>query len=201
MRGPNVTAGYWNDPRRTESVLDSLGWFHTGDLGELTPAGLKLMCRADGLFKLNNGEKVPSLAVENCLTLTSHWIQNAVAVGAGESFVGALLFPNFRALRDWAFRCGRVMDSPEAFARDQEVQHLLRAEIARHAADLPQKYLTVKAAAVIPAELTLEAGQLTPSMKVVRHKVMEDFAPWVDALYHPDRNLPLRPFITSLKEA
>ncbi len=183
VRGPNVMKGYFNDPERTAQAVDDYGWFHTGDMGEITPLGLKIICRVDGLFKLNNGEKVSSMMVENALTATSRFIEQAVALGMGRDFIGALLFPNMRNLRSWADEQGIDGTLDEAFFLRPEVRDLFRQEVEEQNLKLGAGYLRVKAFAILPRELTLEAGQLTPSMKVVRRRVLEEHEDVVKAIY------------------
>ncbi len=183
VRGPNVMKGYFNDPERTAQVLDDYGWFHTGDVGEITPLGLRIICRVDGLFKLNNGEKVSSMMVENALTATSRFIEQAVAVGMGKDFIGALLFPNLRNLRSWAQERQIAGELDAAFFARPDVHQLFRDEVKHQNEKLGAGYLRVKAFTVLPRELTLESGELTPSMKVVRRRVLEQHEDLVKAIY------------------
>lgn len=183
VRGPNVMQGYFKDKERTEQALDDYGWFHTGDLGEITPMGLRIICRVDGLFKLNNGEKVSSMLVENTLTATSRYIEQAVAVGMGKDFIGALIFPNMRNLRSWADQEGVAGKMDEAFFLRPDVRDLFKSEVLEHSAKLGAGYLKVKAFSVLAKELSLEAGELTPSMKVIRRRVLEEHDDIVKAIY------------------
>jgi long-subunit acyl-CoA synthetase (AMP-forming) len=187
VRGPNLMKGYFRDEERTAEVIDELGWFHTGDLGELCADGLRMICRIDGLFKLTNGEKVSSMMVENAVTLTSQWIQHALAVGSGEDFVAALIFPNFRNLERWAKSQGRELPTGEALARDKSVQELVATEITSNMADFQPKYMRVGAFTIIPKELSIEDGEITPSMKVIRHEVLAKYQEWWEAIYRPGK--------------
>jgi|Deesub1362B_J571_1020462.scaffolds.fasta_scaffold02261_4 long-subunit acyl-CoA synthetase (AMP-forming) len=188
VRGPNVMRGYFRNRERTARAIDPYGWFHTGDLGEITTYGLRMICRVDGLFKLSNGEKVSSMMVENCLTITSQWIQHAVAVGDGEEHVAALVFPNMRNLQSWAEQRGRRLPVGWDLARDPEVQNLIRQEIQKNMADFSPKYMRVKSFVIVPKELSLEDGELTPTMKVIRNRVVKKYQGWIDAIYRPSRH-------------
>jgi long-chain acyl-CoA synthetase len=200
VRGPNLMKGYFRDPERTAQAIDELGWFHTGDLGELCDAGLCMTCRQDGLFKLSNGEKVSCMLVENAVTISSQWIQFALAVGAGEGFVAALVFPNFRGLERWAQRRGRPLPRGTALSRDPEVQDLVAAEIRGSMRDFQPKYMRVKAFAIIPKELSIEDGEITPSMKVVRHHVVAKFRDCWEAIYRPEQHAQRRAEVVTLEE-
>ena len=184
VRGPNVMQGYYRDKEGTEQAIDAQGWFRTGDLGELTPPGLRLICRRDGLFKLTNGEKVPSMMVENSLVSTSHYVDHALAVGTGKAYVAALLFPNVRNLQSWAVENGLHGELEDHFFHRPEVLDLFREEVEEQNLRLGPGYLRVKAFAVVPQELTLERGELTPSMKVCRCRVLEQCEDLVKAIYH-----------------
>jgi len=190
-RGPNLMKGYFKDPERTSRVIDHMGWFHTGDLGELCEAGLKMTCRVDGMFKLTNGEKVSSMMVENCMTITSQWIQHALAIGSGEDFVGALVFLNHPNIRRWAEGKGRQLPSGWDLSKDAELQQLVAEEIVTNMAEFQPKYMRIKSFAIVPGELSLEGGELTPTMKVIRHRVLEKYQEWCEAIYrpgeHPDK--------------
>lgn len=183
VRGPNVMKGYFNDPERTAQAVDDYGWFHTGDLGEITPLGLRIICRVDGLFKLNNGEKVSSMMIENALTATSRFVEQVVTVGMGKDFIGALIFPNLRNLRSWADQQGMEGALDEAFLGRREVRELFRDEVRQQNDKLGAGYLRVKAFAILSQELTLEKGELTPSMKVVRRRVLEQHDDLIKAIY------------------
>ncbi|MCK4412685.1 MAG: AMP-binding protein [Candidatus Eisenbacteria sp.] len=185
VRGPNLMKGYFRDPERTAQVIDELGWLHTGDLGELCDAGLRMTCRKDGLFKLSNGEKVSCMLVENAVTISSQWIQFALAVGAGEDFVGALVFPNFPNLERWAQSNGCRLPEGRALSRDRAVQELVATEMSGSMSDFQPKYMRVKAFTIIPKELSIEDGEITPSMKVIRHHVVAKYREWWERIYCP----------------
>lgn len=188
VKGPNVMKGYYKDPEKTGKAIDHYGWLHTGDMGELTEYGLKLHYRRDGMFKLSNGEKVSSALVENALTATSHWIGHAVVFGSGENFVSAFLFPNFRQLEEWAKSDNRSLPEGWELSKDKEIQRLFLQEVEENMAEIQPPYLRVKAFVIIPEELTIENGCLTPSMKVVRHQVLEKYNDWVHTIFRPSKH-------------
>ena len=199
VRGPNLMKGYFRDPERTAEVIDDLGWFHTGDLGELRADGLRMICRMDGLFKLTNGEKVSCMLVENAVTLTSQWIQHALAVGAGEDFVAALVFPNLRNLNRWAQDKGKPLPDAGLLAQHKQVQALVADEIRSNMADFQPKYMRVKAFVIVPEELSIENGEITPSMKVIRHEVLAKYQDWWDTIYRPAKHPDKRPCVVAIQ--
>ncbi len=179
VKGPNVMKGYFREPALTRAAFDRRGWFRTGDLGAVMPEGLRIICRRDGVFKLLNGEKVASMPVEEALTLGSGRIQHAVAVGEGRDFTALLLFP----------ASGDI--PPED----------LRTEVEAAVRPWASTYAEVKAAAVVPRELSLAEGELTPTLKVVRRRVIQRCAEWLEAIYRPRRHPRLQRHILRLGDA
>jgi long-subunit acyl-CoA synthetase (AMP-forming) len=188
FKGPNLMKGYFKDEERTNRSIDKLGWFHTGDLGELCGEGLKITCRVDDLFKLSNGEKISSMLIENRMTITSQLVQHALAVGSGENFVGALVFLNMPAINRWAASKGLTLPTGWDLSRNREIQELVAAEIANNMADFQPKYMRVKAFVIAPSDLSLDAGELTPTMKVIRHRVLDKYKDWVEAIFRPENH-------------
>jgi len=174
VKGPNVMKGYFRRPALTRRAFDARGWFHTGDLGEMTPAGLRIICRKDGVFKLLNGLKVPSLPIEEALTLSSPHIAYTVAMGQGRDHAAVLVFPEAGVL-------------PACRRGGREIMRRLRVEIEAGLRPFVGTAWEVRAAAVICEELSMEAGELTPTQKIVRRTVLERFHRWEEAIYHPRR--------------
>ncbi len=198
-RGPNIMKGYYKDKERTDKIIDHMGWLHTGDLGELVDDGLKIVCRVDNLFKLSNGEKVSSMLVENAMTIKSQWVQHALAVGAGKDFVGALVFLNHPNLKRWSEKTGKDLTSGWEIAQDKDLQKLVASEITENMTDFQPKYMRVKSFVIIPKDLTIEAGDLTPTMKVKRHIILDKYQEWWEALYNPAENPDKKPYIVNLQ--
>ncbi|MCP4154767.1 MAG: long-chain fatty acid--CoA ligase, partial [bacterium] len=188
VKGPNIMKGYHKKPEKTEQAIDHYGWLHTGDMGELTDYGLKLNARRDGLFKLSNGERVSSQAVENALTAKSHMVSQAVAVGRGENYVAALLFPNLRNLKKWTTDNNKTQGLEWEIAEDKELQEMFHREIEDDMKNFQPHYARVKAYVIVPEELTIENGCLTPSMKMIRHHVIKKYGEWIDACFRPSKH-------------
>lgn len=183
VRGPNVMLGYHKDPKRTSAVLDPAGWFHTGDFGTITRGGLMLQGRIDGMFKLTTGQMVLSQNVESALC-SSPFIQYAVALGSGMDYVGAVVYPNFRILERFASE--RRLRVPHGrLGHHPAVRRRLEDEVRRAAAAIPEKYARPRAFVVAHEEPTFRNGEITPTLKVVRSKVVERYAPMVRAIFKP----------------
>ena len=186
VRGPQVMRGYHGVP--STDVLSDDGWLRTGDLGEWTPHGLRLLGRKDGVFKLQNGEKVASAGVEARILAATPLIEQALVLGRGQPFVTALCWLSEPAARRWLE--DRSLD---AAAAPWEVPELRRAIVeALQAANqvAPIGYERVRRVALVKEPLALADGQLTPTLKVVRGTVTSRHASLVAALLDEARAHP-----------
>lgn len=173
VKGPNVMEGYLDDEEATAHVIDEDGWFHSGDLGEFTKEGLRILGRKDGAFKLTTGEKVHPQRIENVLVNESPYIGLAMVLGSGQDYVGAAIFPAMNALRDWADRKGISRDN---LLESPAVKELFAEELSRINPHIEVKYQRISRAVLIAGEPSLANGELTPSGKVVRRTVIDHHA-------------------------
>jgi long-chain acyl-CoA synthetase len=185
VKGPNVMEGYLDDEEATAHVIGADGWFRTGDLGEFTREGLRILGRKDGAFKLTTGEMVHPQRVENVLVNESLYIGTAVVVGSGRDFVGALIFPDMSRLRGWA----QARGIPEAALADDPphpaLLELFASELERINPLIEPKYARIRRAVLADREPSMDRGELTPSAKVVRKVVLDAFRPRLEALFDP----------------
>jgi long-chain acyl-CoA synthetase len=176
-RGPNVMRGYWNKPAETAEVLVD-GWFHTGDIGQLDGAGyLTITDRKKDLLVTAGGKKVAPQPIEARLKANA-LVAEAMVVGDRRRFPAALIVPNFRVLGDRLGALGRADGSRDELVRRADVVSLYEEIVAALNRDLAQ-FEQLKRVALLPAEFTIESGELTPTLKV-RRKVVE--ARWKDAI-------------------
>ena len=177
VRGPNVMAGYYKNDEATKAVLPGDGWFHTGDLGELAGSALRLVGRKDRVFKMLNAEKVIPTDIENRLAGMNKYIRHVIVTGDGRDFVAALVFPDF-------FRIAEEFGDDHT-AAEHAVKESLRETILEFNRTHPVRYEHVTACALISKELTIEDGELTPSLKVRVRNVLSRAADYVEAVYEP----------------
>src|SRR5262249_16943355 len=130
-----------------------------------------------------NGEKVPSAEIEGVLVSVSKYVERAVAVGRGHDYVVALLVPQEKELRAWAAGKRLSCENWEAFLASDPVRALLQEDVPKANQRLDTKYYRVRKFYLVPRALTLEKGELTPTSKVCRQRVMENFAPVIAAMY------------------
>jgi long-chain acyl-CoA synthetase len=168
VQGPQVMRGYHHRPEDTAKVLQD-GWFRTGDLGEWTPNGLKLSGRLDGVFKLENGEKVSAGEVEARVLAATPLLEQAVVLGRAQPFVTALCWISTTAAQK--FLEERGLEPPQTMPELVQIPELRRAIVeALQSANLlaPVYYERVRRVALVAEIPTLDTGELTPTLKMVR---------------------------------
>jgi long-chain acyl-CoA synthetase len=181
-RGPNVMRGYFNKPAETRAVLGEDGWFKTGDVGELDAEGnLRITDRKKELFKTSGGKYLAPQPIEQCVK-RSRFVNQVVLVGNGRKFPAALIVPNWTELRAYAEFKGLDARTPEELCRDERVLDLMRRQVETQCADL-SRYERVKRIALLPTELSVEGGEMTPTLKVKRRVVDQKYREVIDHLY------------------
>jgi long-subunit acyl-CoA synthetase (AMP-forming) len=168
VRGPQVMRGYRQHPAETARALEG-GWFHTGDLGEWTPFGLQLHGRADGVFKLENGEKVSAGDVEARILASTPLLEHAVALGNGQPFVTALCWIAPGPARRWLL--DRELDVPASLPELSRVPELRRAIVeALQAGNLMAgaPFERVNRVGLVSEAPAVGTGEMTPSLMMVR---------------------------------
>jgi long-chain acyl-CoA synthetase len=186
-RGPNVMLGYYLRPDLTAATLDSEGWLHTGDVGDFDGEFLKITDRKKEIFKTSGGKYVAPQQVENKFK-ESPYIAQIMVVGENHKFPAALIVPNFAALADaLGIQDGAPAERGQMLHRP-EVKRLFDAEVTRLNTNFG-RYLQVKKYALLPAELSVANGELTPTMKLRRKRIAERYAETIAGLYAGEEQL------------
>ncbi|MCK6640279.1 MAG: AMP-binding protein [Bacteroidia bacterium] len=182
VKGPNVMVGYYKNDEANKDIFTDDGWYRTGDVGEITPNGLKLISRKDRIFKLSNGEKVIPSDLEKAIELKCHYVQYAVVAGGGEEYPVALIFPNKKLLTnpDYQLSPEEGCFCPRSL---NELGRCLTGCLAKANESIGQKFSKVKSAAVIMDELSLDSNTLTPSIKVAPKNVVAKYKAHLHNLY------------------
>ncbi|MCY4599511.1 MAG: long-chain fatty acid--CoA ligase [Acidobacteria bacterium] len=180
-RGPNLMRGYYGKPEATaEAIRD--GWFHTGDIGRFDDGGyLVITDRKKELLVTAGGKNIAPQPVEQ--RLKQHvLVAEAVLIGDRRPYVTALLMPDFAAL---AAALGEPpADDREALLGRSDVQGLYDPVVAAVNAGQPA-YEQIKRYRLLPAELSIDGGELTPTLKVKRRVIAEKWGDLIDELYTP----------------
>lgn len=181
IRGPQVMKGYHKNKKATEEVFDKDGWFHTGDIGYLDDDGfLFITDRKKEIIVMSNGKNVAPQPIENRLKLQPH-IAQACLIGDRRRYISALINPDFEALEAFAAANG-IAGTGEALVADQRVVSLIEKEVEAVNRDLA-RYEQVKKFWIVPADWTVEGGELTPSLKLKRRVINERFQELIERLY------------------
>ena len=179
-RGPNVMRGYWNKPEATaEALVDD--WFHTGDLGQLEDGFLRITGRKKELIVTAAGKNIAPTFLEGLLA-EDPLVAQAFVLGDARSYLAALIVPDPDKLRaEIVRRQIPVTCAAEALAHPA-VRALYQECIERRLAGVSY-HEQVRAFALLDRGFTLEAGELTPTLKLRRGVVQEHFADKIAGLY------------------
>ncbi len=180
--GPNVMKGYYNRPEENAAVFTKDGGFRTGDMGYIDPSGyLFITGRIKEQYKLENGKYVVPSPLEEQLKL-SPYILNAMVYGDNKPYNVALVVVNVDAIKEWGATNGVSGGSAESILADAKVRALMKQEIGKHAGQF-KGFEDIKDFVLIGKDFTTDNGMLTPSMKLKRRKVMEEYGKLLEALY------------------
>ncbi len=183
VQGPNVMMGYYNLPEATAEVLKD-GWFHTGDIGEFVEGKfLKITDRKKEIFKTSGGKYIIPQAMENKFK-ESRFIEQIMVIGEGQKFPAALIVPSFAFVTEWAKRKNIELGdgSNDAIANSEAVH----ARIMKEVEDFNKGYGNweqIKKISLLNKELSIDGGELTPTLKLKRKKIMELHKAKCDAIY------------------
>ncbi len=173
VKGPNVMQGYYNLPEKTAEVIKD-GWFHTGDIGEMIEGKfLKITDRKKEIFKTSGGKYIVPQAIENKLK-ESRFIEQAMVIGEGEKFPAALLVPTYDFIREWAKRKEIKLedDSNAGLCTNEAVCARIQKELDELNEELGN-WEKIKQFQLLPQEMSIDGGELTPTLKLKRKKIME----------------------------
>ncbi|GAA5033906.1 AMP-dependent synthetase [Marivirga lumbricoides] len=181
-KGPNIMKGYYNQPEKTAEVIDEQGWFHTGDIGEMVEGRfLKITDRKKEMFKTSGGKYIAPQLIENKLK-ESIFIEQVMVVGDGQKFPGALIVPNFDALKEWCKHKGISYSSDEKMIKEERVLEKLEKEVEKSNAQFAQ-WEKIKKTILLPKLWTVEAGELTAKLSLKRKIIMNHYKSEIDSIY------------------
>jgi long-chain acyl-CoA synthetase len=174
--GPNVMRGYYNRDDETNSALetDAEGrvWLHTGDIGYLDADGyLFVTDRKKDLLKTSGGKYIAPQPIENAIK-RSRFVNQVVVIGDQRKFPSALVVPQADALKAYAEQNGIAPTGLAELIKNPEILSLIESEVDKFTSDLSH-YEKVKAVLLLDQEMTIESGELTPTMKVKRRVVVD----------------------------
>lgn len=181
VRGPSIFQGYWEMPEETAGAFED-GWFKTGDIAAIDEEGfLSIVDRKKDLIKTSGGKFIAPQPIESALKVNL-FVGEVALLGDRRRFPAVLIVPNFTVLEDWARAHGLHTISREELIRSEKVRALYQEIVDELNANLAQ-FEKLKKVLLVPNELSVADGTLTPSMKLRRRKVEELYRAEIEALY------------------
>ncbi|MBJ7903648.1 long-chain fatty acid--CoA ligase [Streptomyces sp. DSM 110735] len=183
LRGPGIMQGYHEQPEKTAEVLESDGWFHTGDIGELSADGyLRITDRKKDLIKTSGGKYVAPAEVEGQFKAVCPYVSNILVHGADRNYCTALIALDEPTILQWAADNGLEGRSyAEVVAAPQTVE-LVDGYVKQLNEGL-QRWQTIKKFRLLPRDLDVEHGEITPSLKLKRPVVEREYRGLIDEMY------------------
>lgn len=188
VKGPNVMKGYYNDEESNKAAFNEDGWFCTGDIGEFTETGLKLITRKDRIFKLLNAEKVIPTELEGLITGKCHFVSYVLVEGSGRNYPVALIFPNKRLMDEMTHNSDLKIENCVCPEGVDKLASCLKGCLANVNNGLKQKFARIKSAVLIDNELKVDDRTLTPSLKMAPNSVKSVYKTYIEKLYDSSEN-------------
>jgi long-chain acyl-CoA synthetase len=181
-RGPQVMSGYWNKPEETRAVFTEDGWFKTGDIGSLDADGyLTITDRKKELLKTSGGKYIAPQPIEQ-LIKSSRFVNQVVVIGNDRKFAAALIVPDWEQLEAYAKLKGLNLRTRADFCSHPRIIDLFERQIEARTGTLAQ-FEKIKRIALLDQELTVEGGEMTPTLKVKRRIVDQKYRGVIDRIY------------------
>lgn len=185
-KGPNLMLGYYKEPELTSEVIDSEGWFHTGDIGHIDGDGfLKITDRKKEMFKTSAGKYIAPQVIENKFK-ESFFIEQLMVIGENEKFASALISPNFQFLHDWCsihkvqYRDNNeLVHLPEVIARYQKEVNKYNVTLGEHE--------KIKRFRLVCEEWSAQSGELSQTQKLKRNIVFEKYKDIIAEIYQHEK--------------
>jgi long-chain acyl-CoA synthetase len=181
-RGPHIMRGYWNKPEETRAVFTEDGWFKTGDIGKLDADGYLIITdRKKELLKTSGGKYIAPQPIEQMIK-SSRFVNQVVVIGNGRKFPSVLIVPDWEQLQSYAKLKNLNLKEKDEFCRHPRIVDLFERQVAARTQSLAQ-FEKIKRIALLSHELTVESGELTPTLKVKRRVVDEKYRALIDKIY------------------
>ncbi len=181
-RGPHVMIGYWNNKEATREIIDSDGWLHTGDIGVFDAAGfLMITDRKKHLFVSSGGKNIAPQPIEN-MFMQSKFIDQFVLIGDRRMFLSALIVPDFDAIREYADTHKIPYNDIQDLIDHPDIYKAIEKDIGTIQKDLAN-YERVRKFMLLQKKLTIEDGEITPTMKVKRKAIEERYRDIIEKMY------------------
>ena len=181
LKGPTITCGYYNRPALNEQAFDEDGFFHTGDAGYLKNGELFLKERIKDLFKTSNGKYIAPQMIESKL-LVDKFIEQIAIIADERKFVSALIVPAYQELEDYAKDNNIAFNSREELCQNERIIRMIKERIDTLQQQLAS-YEQIKRITLLPHPFTMEAGELTNTLKIRRRVLNVNYKEQIDKMY------------------
>ncbi|HRS40169.1 MAG TPA: AMP-binding protein, partial [Bacteroidia bacterium] len=182
VKGPQVFKGYWNLPEATKEAFTEDGWFKTGDIGEFDSDGfLRITDRKKELFVTSGGKNVAPHPIELAIT-GKPYIDQACLIGDAKKYLTALIVPDFPELHRYAKHNGIPACSDKDLIANDQIKALIQKQVDEVNETLP-RYEQIKYYKVLDKPFSVETGELTPTMKLKRRIVLENYKNEIESMY------------------
>ena len=182
IKGPGVMSGYHNLPEQTAEVIDGDGWFHTGDIGHFEDEFLFITDRKKDLFKTSGGKYVAPQVIEGRFKMICPYASQFLVHGSQRNFVSALVTLDPEAIVPWAEQNGLAGKSYAEIVMSGAAQKLVQGYVDELNAGL-NRWETIKKFTILDRDLTVEGGEMTPSLKLKRKYVETTYGDLLDKMY------------------
>jgi len=183
IKGPGVMEGYHGLDDQTRETLTGDGWFHTGDIGEIDAEGfVRITDRKKDLFKTSGGKYVAPSTIEGQFKAVCPYASQIIVHGADRNFCTAIITLDPDAMQQWAEHHGQGGKTYGEIVTSDEVQAMVEGYVKELNSKL-NRWETIKRFIVLEHDLSIESGEMTPSLKVKRKVVEDNYRDRLDALY------------------
>ena len=181
LRGKTITPGYYNNPEANKKAFTDDGWFCTGDAGTIRDNKIVLTERLKDLFKTSNGKYIAPQEIETRVS-TDKFIEQVAVIGDERNYVTAIIAPSIPALEKYAKEHKIVYQDVDELLRLPEIKKLIEDRIAEHQQGMAS-YEMIKKITLIKIPFTIEAGELTNTLKIRRSVITQKYKNEIDAMY------------------
>ncbi len=172
MKGPSLMLGYYKNPEATAEVIDSEGWFHTGDIGTFVDGKfLKITDRKKEIFKSSAGKYISPIAIENKLK-ECKYIEQCIVIGEGQKFASALIIPSASHFKDYFANHNLQWQGNAELIADETVKKIIGDHVKKVNSSLAA-FEQLKRYQLINQVWGIESGEITPKLSLKRKVILE----------------------------
>ncbi|MDP4239893.1 MAG: long-chain fatty acid--CoA ligase [Bacteroidota bacterium] len=181
LKGKTIFPGYYNNPAANKLAFTEDGWFKTGDAGYIKANSIILTDRIKDLFKTSNGKYIAPQEIETRLGLDKY-IEQVAVIGDERNYVTAIIAPNIPALEEYAQKNKIPYEKTDELLKSPAILEFIQTRIAAQQKGMAN-YELIKRFTLIPKSFTIEAGELTNTLKVRRTVIMQKYKALIDEMY------------------